>query len=418
KDFRDTYSSPSAIGLLIGLGNVGEYLGLRSEANTLLSRDGGITWQEIRKGVHAWEFGDQGSILALIPEGKPTKTLSYSLDEGAIWNEFQFSEVDMQIEDISTVPSDNSRNFVLWGKEVGSGAKPGFSAINVDFSGLKERSHKCKFNEDDPTADDYYLWEPKHPLQEDNCLFGHIAQYHRKKTESKCYNDEEIQHLSHIKKNCECTRQDYECDYNFARQKGGACALVSGLDPADPTAVCRADPDAVEWYEPTGYRKIPLSTCEGGLMLDHIVPHACPKKEKEFKKKHPGISGVGLFFAITVPIVVAIAVGYYVYTRWDGKFGHIRLGDTSSGGRGIFDSDSPLVRGSATAISAVVAVASAIPLLFSSLWRSFRSRFQGRQRPYASRGAFAARRGDYMGVADDEDELLGTDDFDDEEPEA
>ncbi|KZZ88393.1 vacuolar protein sorting protein [Ascosphaera apis ARSEF 7405] len=418
KDFRDTYSSPSAVGLLIGLGNVGEYLGLRSEANTFLSRDGGITWKEIRKGVHAWEFGDQGSIIALVPEGKPTKTLSYSLDEGETWREFQFSEVDMQIEDISTVPSDNSRNFVLWGKEVGSGGKPGFSAVNVDFSGLKERSQKCKFNEDNPTADDYYLWEPKHPLQKDNCLFGHIAQYHRKKTESECYNDEGIQHLSHIKKNCECTRRDYECDYNFARSKGGACTLISGLDPADPTEICRADQDAVEWYEPTGYRKIPLSTCEGGLQLDHIVAHPCPKKEKEFKKKHPGISGVALFFAITVPIVVALGVGYYVYTKWDGKFGHIRLGDTPSGTRGIFDSDSPLVRGSATAISAVVAVASAIPLLFSSLWRSFKSRFSRSQRPYASRGAFAARRGDYMGVADDEDELLGTDDFEDDEPEA
>ncbi|KAI5303324.1 vacuolar protein sorting/targeting protein PEP1, partial [Ascosphaera atra] len=175
KDFRDTYSSPSAIGLLIGLGNVGEYLGLRSEANTFLSRDGGITWREIRKGTYAWEFGDQGSIIALVPEGKATKTMLYSLDEGETWREFQFSDVDMQIDDISTVPSDNSRNFVLWGKEVGSGAKGGYATVNVDFSGLKERSQKCKFNEDDPTADDYYLWEPKHPLQSDNCLFGHVS---------------------------------------------------------------------------------------------------------------------------------------------------------------------------------------------------------------------------------------------------
>ena len=39
----------------------------------------------------------------------------------------------------------------------------------------------------------------------------------------------------------------------------------------------------------------------------------------------------------------------------------------------------------------------------------------GTQRPYASRGAFAARRGDYVGVVDDEDELLGTEEIDGDE---
>jgi hypothetical protein len=37
------------------------------------------------------------------------------------------------------------------------------------------------------------------------------------------------------------------------------------------------------------------------------------------------------------------------------------------------------------------------------------------QRPYASRGAFAARRGDYVGVVDDEDELLGAEEIDGDE---
>ncbi|KAI5296664.1 vacuolar protein sorting/targeting protein PEP1, partial [Ascosphaera acerosa] len=458
KDFRDTYSSESAIGLLIALGNVGESLGLRSEANTFLSRDGGITWREIKKGVYAWEFGDQGSILALVPEGKPTRTLSYSLDEGDTWREHQFSEVEMQIDDISTVPSDNSRNLMLWGKEVGGGAKPGFATVNVDFSGLAERRNKCNFTEDDPEGGDYYLWEPSHPLQKDNCLFGHVSQYHRKKPEVQCYNDEAaVQHLSHVQRNCECTRQDYECDYNFARQPGGSCALVPGLQPKDPMEVCTADPDAVEWFEPTGYRRIPLSTCVGGLQLDRISAHPCPHKEEEFEKKHPGISGVGLFFAITIPVTVAVAVGYYVYSRWDGKFGHIRLGETPSssslssspsfaaswaeglrgGLGGLFASDSPLVRGCVTAVAAVVAVVSAVPFVVTGVWRSLRSKFhrgraggggggrgggiiglgRGRQRPYASRGAFAARRGDYMGVAEDEDELLGPDEFDDDDDE-
>ncbi|KAL1960691.1 hypothetical protein VTO42DRAFT_6521 [Malbranchea cinnamomea] len=419
KDYRDTYSSASAIGLMMGNGNVGEYLTQKGEANTFITRDGGITWHEVKKGNYMWEYGDQGSVIVIVAESKATKTLFYTLDEGESWKEFQFSDVDMIIDDISTVPSDTSLNFLLWGKEVGSGAKSGFVTVNVDFSGLKERERKCVLREDDPEADDYYLWTPSHPMLENGCLFGHVARYHRKKPEAECYNGPESQHLDHVIENCECAREDYECDYNYERQSDGSCGLVPGYQPPDPMQICKDDADAIEYYEPTGYRRIPLTTCTGGLKLDGTKAHPCPNKEKEFEEKHPGISGVGLFFAIVVPIAIAGAVGYYVFTRWDGKFGRIRLGETSS--EGWLSRDSPLVSVPVTIVAGTVAVFSALPLLASSLWRSLRGyiRIPGRggQRPYASRRAFAARRGEYVGVVDDEDELLGADDFEDEDDE-
>lgn len=73
-------------------------------------------------------------------------------------------------------------------------------------------------------------------------------------------------------------------------------------------------------------------------------------------------------------------------------------------------------------IAGVVAIAKALPLLASSLWRNASGyvrlgRGRGYQRPYASRGSFAARRGDYAHVVDDEDELLGRDEGEDEEDE-
>lgn len=187
--------------------------------------------------------------------------------------------------------------------------------------------------------------------------------------------------------------------------------------------VCKDDPDAIEYYEPTGYRRIPLTTCKNGKQLDRIKAYPCPNKEKEFEEKHPGISGVGLFFAITIPVAVASLAGYWVFTRWDGKFGSIRLGDTSSGGS--YWRDSALVSIPVAIVAGAVAVVSALPLLVSSLWRSMRGyvRVPGRSswgtRPYSSRGAFAARRGDYVGVGamEDEDELLGADELEDEEDE-
>ncbi|EEH39288.1 signal sequence binding protein [Paracoccidioides lutzii Pb01] len=417
-DPRDTYSSPAAIGVMLGTGNVGEYLTLKSEADTFITRDGGITWEEVKKDKYQWEFGDSGSIIVIVPESRPTKTLFYSLDEGKSWKEFQFSEVEMLIRDISTVPSDTSRNFLLWGNEVGNGKKPGIATVNVDFSNLKERHKQCVLNEEKPEADDYYLWEPIHPFQPNGCLFGHRAKYHRKRPDRDCFIGRELQHLDSIGDICECTRSDYECDYNYEPQIDGTCAPVPGLQPLDPKLICMEDPKAVEWYEPTGYRRIPLTKCEGGKQLHHIIPHACPNKEEEFLKKHPGLRGVGLFFVVMGPIGLAAAIGYYVYTRWDGKFGRIRLGDTGSGG--FFASDSLFISIPVAIVAGVVAVATALPLLASSLWRSVKgyARVPGgssSQRVYSSRAAFAAQRADYVGVVDDEDELLGAEDFDEEE---
>lgn len=145
-----------------------------------------------------------------------------------------------------------------------------------------------------------------------------------------------------------------------------------------------------------------------------VVFKPCPGKEKEYKKKH-SISGIGLFFAIVTPIAMASAAGYYVYTRWDGKFGQIRLGEDIGGREAILSRDSPLVAVPIAIIAGVVAVLKALPLLAISLWRSSSSFIRTRRdraysRPYASRGSFAARRGDYTSVVDDEDELLGVED--------
>ena len=208
RDPQDTFSSGSAIGLMMGVGNVGSHLDNAMEADTFITQDAGITWKSVKKGRYMYEYGDSGSVIAIVPESKPTKSLLYSLDEGETWTEYQFTEAEMHIEDITTVPSDTSKNFLLWGRETTSNDK--LVTINVDFSGL--RSQSCKLNEDagEDESDDYYLWEPKHPLQDDNCLFGHVEQYHRKKPSADCWNNWREPHVHSIGKNCTCTRADYE----------------------------------------------------------------------------------------------------------------------------------------------------------------------------------------------------------------
>ncbi|KAL2819880.1 hypothetical protein BDW59DRAFT_151241 [Aspergillus cavernicola] len=410
-DPRDTFSSGSAIGLMMGQGNVGDQLTGKEEADTFITQDGGITWKPVKKGRYMWEYGDSGSVIAIVSEGKSTKVLQYSTDEGDTWQDYQFSEEEMEVFDISTVPSDTSKSFLLWVMKSG---KP--ISINVDFSGLYDRD--CEFDNGGDVSDDYYLWNPRHPFQEDNCLFGHVEQYRRKKASAGCWNNWRGPHLHSVAKNCTCTRADYECDYNYERQSDNSCALVPGLTAEDPVAYCKAHPEAVEFWEVTGYRRIPQTTCEGGTILDHLVPQPCPGKEEEYDQKH-GISSIGLFFAIVTPIALAGVVSYYLYTRWDGKFGQIRLGDTS-GSQGLLSRDSLLIMIPITIIAGVVAVAKTLPLLATSLWRSASGyirigRSRNYHRPYASRSSFAARRGEYTSVVDDEDELLGVDVDGDEE---
>jgi photosystem II stability/assembly factor-like uncharacterized protein len=206
-DPREMYSSPTAVGLMLAVGNVGAELGTFGEANTYMTTDAGITWTEIKKGSYAWEFGDQGSVIVIVRRGEDTDHIYYTIDSGEKWNLYQFSERKIRVDAITTVPSDTSLNFLLWGKD---GKE--LVAVNLDFSGLPDFQRKCELDEKDPEKGDFDLWIPQHPLQPDNkeCLFGHVAEYHRKKRDVQCRAGERIDHMHNIKSNCTCTRRDYE----------------------------------------------------------------------------------------------------------------------------------------------------------------------------------------------------------------
>lgn len=206
KDPRDTYSSASAVGLMMGIGNVGQYLGRKKDGNTFVSRDGGVTWHTAKNGQYMWEYGDQGSLIVIVEETTPTNVVYYSRDEGQTWKEYEFSETKLSVDDITTVPSDTSRNFLLWGRETTGTAQ--VATVNIDFTGLTDK--RCNIEQPGTANSDYELWSPKHPLQETDCLFGHVSQYYRKKTGSNCYNGQLYDKLYQIERNCTCTRRDYE----------------------------------------------------------------------------------------------------------------------------------------------------------------------------------------------------------------
>ena len=200
-----------------------------------------------------------------------------------------------------------------------------------------------------------------------------------------------------------------QSDYNYEVQNDKSCMLVPGLQPFDHARYCKDDPDRKYYYEPTGYRRVALTTCVGGNELDVTTEHPCPGHEEEYEKEHKGLSGFGLFVvAVLLPLIIAGAVGYWVWRNWDGKFGRIRLGDNGS----AFDASQPWIQYPVVAIAAIVAVAATIPLVLASAWRGISSLFGGTRR-YTTRQSFARGMGDYAVVDPDEDELLGDDEEED-----
>ncbi|KAL1893465.1 vacuolar protein sorting/targeting protein PEP1 [Ceratocystis pirilliformis] len=408
-DKRRGFSVPTAPGILFGIGNVGSYLEGLDKADTYMSSDGGISWRQVRKGIWTYEFGDQGSLLVLIQmdDKIKTNTLLYSNDEGATWTEHQFQEEEAVVTDITTLRSGTSRSFLIWTIN----SEDQVASTRADFSGLAIHG-AC-------TDDDYDVWRPRHPMLNNDCLFGHVSQYLRKKPGRKCFNDQQARRTLESL-DCKCTRRDFECDYNFEMDKHGQCSLVPGREPQSAQDYCSENPDAVAFYKPSGYRRIPLTTCVGGEEYDKVnTPIACPGHEEEFKKVR-STSGVVLFFAIIISIGLAVAAGAWVQRNWHRKFGQIRLGEIA------YDDDddeyglgAPWVRYPVMAISATVAVLATLPMTVQSLWRSATSAYQqisggsssdGLNAPrFTTRDSFSRGAPDYGIADDDEGELFGDD---------
>jgi hypothetical protein len=181
-------------------------------------------------------------------------------------------------------------------------------------------------------------------------------------------------------------------DYNFVRGSDGSCQKVA--EPIDPMGVCKQE-DVIEWFETTGYRKVPLSTCEKGVNLDRIpaLSHPCPGKEDQYYQGGRGLRGWALAYVILLTFGMAGLAGYIFWKRCaDGRFGQIRLGEGDSASQPFY------IRYPLIAISGIVAAAVLLPDVLISGWKWVRAKL-ARQRRYTTRQSFA--RGGYASLAND-----------------
>lgn len=288
------YSAASATGLIMATGVVGAYLQQHpDQINTYLSRDAGLTWFEVAKGSHIYEFGNHGAIIVMAPDSQRTDSILASHDEGLTWISYKISDHPIQVENIIIEPEANSRQFIIYGFK-NDGDNVGI-AIWVDFDTLHPR--ECKGHDNPDTEEsDYETWTPS-DKRLSKCLMGRTVTYTRRKRAAQCSIPEIFERPIFVN-NCPCTAEDFECDYGYERErldaagvKASASQSATGggdiLGECKPMNVPPAHPDPstphgdpcanhAPFYRITrGYRRVPGDTCDGGAQWDALIA-PCP----------------------------------------------------------------------------------------------------------------------------------------------
>ncbi|KAG0173404.1 vacuolar protein sorting/targeting protein PEP1 [Apophysomyces sp. BC1034] len=310
RNTRDLFSLSSAVGLMVGVGNVGPSLSGYRDGDMFLTRDAGKSWLEVLKGAHLWEFADQGALLMMVDDEEPTNVVKYTTNEGLSWGTYEFAKKNekIKVDDIITQPDGTSQKYVIFGTERQSGKTV---AYHIDFSAIHPT--QCKLDIKNQDDDDFELWSPEDTRGE-KCLFGRETLYYRRIRDRDCYIGEKLIQPREEVRNCQCTEADFECDFNYVRDKNNKCVLVPGLEPLVPT--CDGSIDF--YYESTGYRKIAASTCVDGLELDKGDQRWCSGK-----------SGSGAMWVLYLfaPVIGAGLVFVCLRYRNQVAFGRIRLPD-------------------------------------------------------------------------------------------
>ncbi|KAJ2700015.1 vacuolar protein sorting/targeting protein PEP1, partial [Coemansia sp. IMI 203386] len=328
-DPENIYSASGAVGLLMGVGTVGDSLGRLGQSDTYLSADGGATWRLVHKGPMWHEFGDHGGIIVTADRLRPVSEIEYSLDQGKTWQKLSLPDKarSMRVEFLTTTPDSTSRHFLLYGKKDGSNQG---IVVGLDFTGAQPRM--CKFDPLDEkkhqNQDDFELFTPK-PIDpnddKDACVLGRKVQYYRRIADHQCYVGEEFRPARFISETCECTMQDYECNHNFVREFSaddpnalGRCVLIKGMQA--PRTNCTAGHKDYFVIE-AAYRKIPQSICKNGLILDRPKEVWCPGKARS----------VAIFWSLFLPVFF-LSLAYVAYHTWRNRYPYLRLEDIGAAG--------------------------------------------------------------------------------------
>ena len=260
KDFGPLFSRSQAAGLLMGTGNVGDYLD-SNNVNVYLSRDAGESWEEVVEGDWTYDWATYGNIFVMAPTvTSPDLAIRYSVDGAASWSACSLAsplpESPVAFFDSVRVASIGSEERVLLTAVLTSGQG---ALFHLDFSQLY--SGAC-------SDDDLEWWSPTF------CENGRLKAYLRRKLGRTCWSDkEEEERISESA--CPCKQDDYECDIGWVDlHQDGFCVNVSGSSGEAPETCQPGESYPVS----QGYRLIEGNGCDVVEGLDlNPIDRPCPR---------------------------------------------------------------------------------------------------------------------------------------------
>lgn len=316
-DANDLFSSASAIGFMMGVGNVGAYLTTYNEGDTFLTKDAGRTWKEVAKDAHLYEFGNRGGVILLANNEGAIDGVKYSLDHGNSFIDLRISDglgagAKLRVTNIITEPYGSASSFIVFGTLSGGPNHGEVASVQLDFSAVWSRA--CKMDLKNDAESDFEKWSPTSGSSSaSTCVFGEQVEYYRRKADRICKSPETFEMPKRVIKQCDCTLDDYECDANYIRNSTGHCAAKNGFVPPLPTCVNG------RMHYNTGYLRSKKSHCSGGLQLESHSVEYCASS----------ISFFGWFFIILLAVSIPAAISYCMFMAKKG--GRIRLTVDSDG---------------------------------------------------------------------------------------
>ncbi|XP_030576200.1 sortilin [Archocentrus centrarchus] len=252
-------SEPTAVGLVIAHGTVGDSLSSSQHPDVFVSSDGGYNWRGTLRGPHHYSILDSGGLIVAVeahPEGQ-VKTIKFSTDEGRCWKLYNFTEQPFFFADLASEPGTNAMTVSVWGFRPEEDGQPMWVAVTIDFQSLITR--ECNDN-------DYEAWLAHSTeggdSERNGCVLGLKETYRRLKKQSVCRNGRSFE----VKKQqspCLCTRGDFLCDYGYYRHVNTS-ECVRQPNAANKTLEVCLNGEEDELLT-AGYRKVPSDRCEGGF---------------------------------------------------------------------------------------------------------------------------------------------------------
>ncbi|XP_032360484.1 sortilin isoform X1 [Etheostoma spectabile] len=252
-------SEPTAIGLVIAHGTVGDSLSSSQHPDVFVSSDGGYNWRGTLKGPHHYSILDSGGLIVAVEaqrEGQ-VKTIKFSTDEGQCWKSYNFTVQPFFFAGLASEPGTKAMNVSVWGFRPEADGQPMWVAVTIDFQSLITR--ECN-------DQDYEEWlahaTDGGDLEREGCLLGVRETYKRLKKQSVCRNGRGFV-VSKKQSPCLCTREDYLCDYGYYRHVNTS-ECVRQPNAANKTLELCLNGEEDELLT-AGYRKVPSDRCEGGF---------------------------------------------------------------------------------------------------------------------------------------------------------